>query len=88
MRKAEMIRAVAEKSQQSKVAVEAVLEAFGIVVVGSMDEANKIPLANLGAFHIKKMPPRTARNPRTGESVTVPERMRLSFKVSKPAAVV
>jgi nucleoid DNA-binding protein len=42
----------------------------------------KLRVAQFGTFTIKPTEPREARNPKTGEAVTVPANYRLSFKAS------
>ena len=45
---------------------------------------DKIEVRGLGSFRLKSMKERTARNPRTGEQVTVPAKKRIHFKVGQP----
>lgn len=40
----------------------------------------RIELRNFGVFEVKHRQARTARNPRTGDQVTVPERRVVTFK--------
>jgi nucleoid DNA-binding protein len=43
---------------------------------------DRIEIRNFGVFSVKYLPTRTKRNPRTGESVTVPPSKNACFKVS------
>ena len=43
-------------------------------------EEGRIELRNFGVFEVKKRKARQARNPRTGETVMVPERCVVRFK--------
>jgi nucleoid DNA-binding protein len=49
----------------------------------SLKNKGKLTLTNFGSFRVKDANSRTARNPRTGEKVFVPERKVLRFKVAK-----
>lgn len=44
---------------------------------------SKMTIRGLGTLYIKKTNPRKARNPRTGESIDVPEKLHLRFRASK-----
>lgn len=43
----------------------------------------RIEVRGFGSFELRRYAPRVARNPKTGESVSVPARHRVSFKPSK-----
>ena len=43
----------------------------------------RMELRNFGVFEVKRRAPRTARNPRTGAPVTVPEKFVVTFKPGK-----
>lgn len=60
-------------------AQEAVQMVFDGITQTLVDE-NRIELRNFGVFEVKRRRPRKARNPRTGESVSVPERTVVTFK--------
>lgn len=44
---------------------------------------NSVSLTGLGQFTLQKQQARTARNPRTGESVQVPEKTVVRFSISE-----
>lgn len=46
-------------------------------------QGQKIPLPGLGSFSVELHPARMGRNPRTGESIAIPARRRIHFKVAK-----
>ena len=55
-------------------------------LVGKIDElgrGNRIEFREFGIFELKRRKPRTARNPKTGDSVQVPEKTVVSFKPGK-----
>lgn len=86
MSKSMLVDQVAEKLGSSKAdaskAVDAVLSSIGTVTA----DGNRITVPGFGTFKVKDRPARTAKNPRTGESIDVPARSELSFKASKTKA--
>jgi nucleoid DNA-binding protein len=80
MTKKEIARKIAEHSGISQlVALEAVQLVFDGIVETLMDEG-RIELRNFGVFEVKRRRARKARNPRTGESVSVPAKLVVTFK--------
>lgn len=70
-------------SEQSGITVLLALEAVQMVFDGiteTLVDEGRIELRNFGVFEVKRRRARKARNPRTGESVSVPERMVVTFK--------
>ena len=60
-------------------AVEKVIE----VIVGSLKKGEEVSIAGLGIFSVKERAARQARNPRTGEAISVPAMRVPKFKASK-----
>lgn len=60
-------------------AVEKVIE----VIIGSLKKGEEVSIAGLGIFSVKQRAARQARNPRTGESISVPAMKVPKFKASK-----
>ena len=60
-------------------ALEAVQMVFEGIIDTLMDEG-RIELQNFGVFEVRRRRARKARNPRTGESVDVPEKKVVTFK--------
>ena len=80
MTKKEIARKIAEHSGVSQlVALEAVQLVFDGITKTLLDEG-RIELRNFGVFEVKRRRARKARNPRTGENVSVPERSVVTFK--------
>jgi integration host factor subunit beta len=59
--------------------VNAVLEG----IVSALAQGDRVELRGFGAFTVKARPPRTGRNPRTGEQVAVNEKYVPAFKAGK-----
>lgn len=67
----------------SKVRLSAVFDTIANQALDTIKEGRAYPLGYLGKFSITTAPARKGRNPRTGETVDVPERKRLKFKQSQ-----
>ena len=83
MNKAELVSKVAEATSQSKTVTREVLEVFLDAVGETLASGNKIEIRGFGSFKVKRRKQQVARNPRTGEKVTVPSRFVPSFKPSR-----
>lgn len=83
MTKSELIEQVAERIDVPKNRAEAIVNA----VFESMKEAllsdDRIELRGFGSFSIRHYDARTGRNPRTGDTVKVPPKKSVHFKVGK-----
>lgn len=66
------------KSQAEK-AMDVVLDS----IVGTLTKGGEVSIAGLGIFSTKTRAARTARNPRTGESVNVPAMKVPKFRAAK-----
>lgn len=82
MKKTDFIAAIAEKSGLSKADADAALKALTETVIEVAKDQDKIILPGFGTFQGVLRPERQARNPSTGESITVPEKTVLKFKAS------
>jgi integration host factor subunit beta len=49
-------------------------------ITETLVKEGRIELRNFGVFEVKERQPRSARNPRTGEKVMVPQRLVVTFK--------
>jgi DNA-binding protein HU-beta len=71
MNKNELVAAVADKSGQSKSAVDAVLGALGDVVGDAVVKGDKVTVPGLLTAERVERAERQGRNPQTGESMTI-----------------
>ena len=74
---------LAEGHDLSKKAAEAVLDDFVALVARQLVKGDKIRLSGLGILQVRDRPARTARNPRTGESVAVAASRKIAFRPAK-----
>ena len=80
----ELYAEIAEKVNLSKTAVKEVLEAYVNTVI-SLSEGDNVKLESLGSFRAVVTNPRIARNPKTGESIEIPAKNTIKFKLSSSA---
>ena len=96
MNKTELIAAVAEKTDLSKKDADAAVSAgvggvtAGLLtraVLGAITDAlkagDKIQLVGFGTFEVRNRAAKQGRNPRTGETMTVPASKVPAFKAGK-----
>ncbi len=85
MTKADLVDQVAEAIGPgvTKKDCALVVDGFLNAVKQALADGNHIEIRGFGTFKVRKRKPRKARNPRTGESVHVPERHVPVFKPSK-----
>ena len=80
MTKKEMARSIAEElgltQEQTKEIIQQVFDGITETLVTE----GRIELRNFGVFEVKKRKARKVRNPRTGETVMVSEKMAVTFK--------
>jgi DNA-binding protein HU-beta len=81
--KTELAKTVAEKLSIGARAAQEVIDATMAAISEHTGNGDTVRLIGFGSFVVKAHKARTARNPRTGEAVDVPESTKLSFKPSK-----
>jgi nucleoid DNA-binding protein len=80
MTKKELARKIAKQFGINQLlAMEAVQMVFDGIIETLLVEG-RIKLRNFGVFEVKRRRARKARNPRTGERVSVPEKRAVTFK--------
>ena len=80
MNKAELVAAIAEKSELSKKDAEKALKAFTEVVTEELKKGNKIQLVGFGTFEVAKRAAREGRYPQTGETMKIAASVAPKFK--------
>lgn len=84
MTKSELIAKLAERYPQlvakdAELAVKTILDAMG----ESLSRGQRIEIRGFGSFDLNYRPPRTGRNPKSGDKVKVPEKYVPHFKAGK-----
>ncbi|MBZ4418532.1 integration host factor subunit beta [Myxococcus sp. RHSTA-1-4] len=84
MTRSELIeRIVARAPHVPRREVEAIVHAVFDCMCQSLVAGKRIELRGFGVFSVRTRRARTGRNPKTGQSVSVPERRTLSFAAGK-----
>ena len=83
MNKAELVSAIAAKSDLSKKDCEAALNGFMAAVEETLEKGDKVILVGFGTFEVRERSERKGRNPRTGEEMVIPASKTPSFKAGK-----
>ena len=83
MNKAELVAAMADKTELSKKDAEAALKAFTDVVAEELKKGEKIQLVGFGTFEVSERAAREGRNPQTGETMKIEASKSPKFKAGK-----
>ncbi|HRK40033.1 MAG TPA: integration host factor subunit beta [Burkholderiaceae bacterium] len=84
MTRSDLVEALAAKFPQltqrdADMAVKAILDAMGDALI----KGHRIEIRGFGSFTVNHRAPRLGRNPRSGESVSIPEKRVPHFKPGK-----
>ena len=80
MNKTELINAVAEKANLSKVQAKAALDATLNTITEALLKDDKVAIIGFGTFGVSEKTARTGINPRTKEKIEIPARKVVKFK--------
>ena len=84
MTRSELIQALAQRfpsfvAKDIEVSVKEILDG----IHGALAAGDRVEIRGFGSFGLNYRPPRTARNPKTGEKVAVPGKRVPHFKAGK-----
>lgn len=83
MTKKEIVRTISEEIGLTQLKTKEIVQKTFDAIVEALVEERRIELRNFGVFEVKRRAPRKARNPRTGDKVSVPEKFVVTFKPGK-----
>jgi nucleoid DNA-binding protein len=83
MNKQGLIEAVHTKLGGTKVQAEEIVDIVINNIVDTLKKGEEVSIAGLGIFSTKTRAARQARNPRTGESISVPSMLVPKFRAAK-----
>ena len=85
MSRSEIIKKLRQKNPKlSNSELNLVLDTFCESIKNALSEKKKVELRGFGSFFIKKLREKySARNPKTGEIIYVPEKNKVRFRSSK-----
>ena len=80
MKKVELVEAIAKKVGLTKAEAGRALDSTFEAIAEAWEKGDRVPLVGFGTFGTSKRDARTARNPRTGETIKIPARKAVVFK--------
>ncbi len=83
MNKASLVEKVQSVLGGTKADAERAVEALFDSITAELKKGGEVSVAGFGIFSVKKRAARTARNPRTGETVKVPAMNVPKFRAAK-----
>lgn len=83
MTKSELIEAVAQRNKITKSRAELVVNCVFDTMTAALERSEGIEIRGFGSFTMREYKPYAGRNPRTGRTVSVPEKRLPFFKVGK-----
>ena len=83
MTKKDIVRTIAEQIDLPQLRTRKLVQRTFDALIDALVREGRIELRNFGVFQIKKREAREARNPRTGEKVTVEAKSVVTFKPGK-----
>jgi DNA-binding protein HU-beta len=83
MNKAELIAAVAEKSELTKKDAEKAVNSMINVITETLGKGERVQLVGFGTFEVRDRAERKGRNPQTREEIIIPASKAPVFKAGK-----
>lgn len=83
MNRTELISAMSENANMTKVDAEKALKAFIDTVTEELKNGGKVQLVGFGTFEVAERAERQGRNPKTGEAITIPASKSPKFKAGR-----
>jgi nucleoid DNA-binding protein len=83
MTKAELVKRISQETGILRKDTAVIVDSFLEALKDSLIKGNHIELRGFGTFNLKVRKPRNGRNPKTGDTVPVPERVVPTFKYTR-----
>jgi len=83
MTKDELVAKVADSTGIKKVDLQKALDVMIHTIIETIKTGDKVNITGLGIFKLKDKKARMARNPKTGESISVPAKKAPKFLAAK-----
>jgi len=81
--KKEIVKTISEEIGLTQLKTKEIVQKTFDAIVETLVDERRIELRNFGVFEVKKRAARKARNPRTGDKVSVPAKYVVTFKPGK-----
>ena len=82
MNKAQLIGVIAEQTNTKKEAQEVVDKLLN-TIRDTLKKQEDVSISGFGTFRVKRTKARTGRNPKTGETIQIPAKKKITFRASK-----
>ena len=83
MTKQQLIEKVAAKTELKKTEIEVAVDSVLDLIAETLRSNERVEIRGFGSFAVKERKERQGRNPRTGETITIPAKRDASFKPGK-----
>ena len=83
MNKSELVQAIADSADLTKVDAGRALDALLETVTGALEKGDSVSLVGFGTFGVKERAARTGRNPQTGAELKIAAATLPTFKSGK-----
>lgn len=83
MTKKEIVKKISDELGMTQLKTKEIVQRTLDLIIATLVEEGTIELRNFGVFKVKRRAARKARNPRTGEKVSVPPKNVVTFKPGK-----
>ena len=80
MTKKDIVLKIAEETQLKQIDVKKVVQRTLDHIIESLTKGDTVELRNFGIFKVRSRKSRVGRNPKTGQTVPIPEKKVVSFK--------
>jgi DNA-binding protein HU-beta len=82
MNKAQLINEVSKRSGITKKDAKAAVDAVFSAIKDALAKGQRVRLIGFGTFEVRKRNQRRGKNPKTGQTITIPARKVPAFKAS------
>ena len=83
MTKKEIVKTISEEIGLTQQTTKEIVQKTFDAIIDALVTDRRIELRNFGVFEVKRRAARSARNPKTGDKVHVPEKFVVTFKPGK-----
>jgi integration host factor subunit beta len=83
MTKKEIARTIADEMGLPHLRVQGIVQQVFDAIIETLVQEGGIELRSFGVFQVRRRKPRLARNPKTGEKVSVPAKLVVTFKAGR-----
>lgn len=83
MNKSQLIDAISEQADLTKVVAARALDAVVKAITTALASGEQVSLVGFGTFDVKRRSARTGRNPKTGDVLHIPESLVPVFKAGR-----